>query len=216
MKFTALLNADVLLGLAMLASDPKDLRAGAIHGVHVELAGGFATCVASNGGVMGAERRGCEYDGPPVRLTIPADTIAMLKGKRGGSVVTLEGDDTAGAYMLRNTVGAYSFAPLSGRFPDWRRIVPVKPSGEFAHFDPTLLVLIGKAAAQIMGARSAKPARVFPNGRTGAALVQTDLGDAAVFVIAPLYEQGDKDEKPPTVPIWAAPGLQPPCDQITA
>src|SRR5690606_2080970 len=55
---------------------------------------------------------------------------------------------------------------IGGTFPDWRRVLPKKPSGESAAFNPTYLADYAKVAEEL---RIEKPAIfITPNGQDAA------------------------------------------------
>lgn len=86
-------------------------------------------------------------------------------------------------------------APIDGRYPDWRRVIPRSRSGEPAQYQPRLIDALG-AAAELLGAFPA----IHHNGQAGA-LVTFDGGDSgALGVIMPYRVDA---VWPETFPAWA-------------
>jgi DNA polymerase-3 subunit beta len=94
---------------------------------------------------------------------------------------TLAGATTAGA------------AVMDGQYPDWRRVMPAKASGEPAQFQPDYVAAFG-AVAKLLG--SGIPV-IHHNGNAGALV--TGLG-AALGVIMPMRTDAADH---PGLPAWA-------------
>ena len=88
--------------------------------------------------------------------------------------------------------------PVDGRFPDWRRVIPAKASGEAVQFDARLVARFGDVYDALGGSKKYCAPIIHYNG-TDAALV-SNLGHNALGVIMPLRE---KTPSHPGVPAWA-------------
>ena len=84
--------------------------------------------------------------------------------------------------------------PLDAKYPDWRRVMPEKPTCEVAYFNPDYLASFDKAARLVMGARA--HASLTYNG-TGAAPV--GIGDKRFIGLVMPW----RNNVAPDVPAWA-------------
>ena len=87
---------------------------------------------------------------------------------------------------------------IDGRFPDWRRVIPAKASGEPVQFDARLISRFGDVYDALGGSKKYCAPAIHYNG-VDAALV-SNLGHGALGVIMPLRE---KTPAHPGVPAWA-------------
>lgn len=80
-------------------------------------------------------------------------------------------------------IAGISFTPIDGKYPEWRRIVPIALNGEMATFDPDLLAR-AKAAWKDMGANelAAASVRIGYNGEAGALMAREESEALAVIM----------------------------------
>jgi DNA polymerase III subunit beta len=158
-------------------------------GVQVEIQDSALYLVATDGHVLGALRSGaCSMHDRSV--IVPRELLEALPKvtkSNAESLVTLGVDGevlmlTCGAQTLQGTA-------LTGyRFPDWRRVVPDRSSGEPAQFDVNLLARFAKAR-KILNPDLERGAEghivIGHNGQEAGALV--DVGyEGFVGVVMPL------------------------------
>lgn len=163
---TTLIQTGKLKALLRFAA-VKDMRSY-LNGVYFEPEG---YAVATDGAAMLCVRVPA-FEGPS--FIAPSDTIkAALQLNKKMSEIAVSS-------LL---IGGISFTPIDGKYPDWRRVIPAKPDGEPATFDPDLLSR-AKAAWRDMGAgdKTAAAVRVNHNGESGALMVY----DEAIAVIMPV------------------------------
>lgn len=183
---------------ALLVIAPKADTRNYLNGALLEVKSGRAWLVATDGmrllaiNLTDGLRDLC--DG---QYIIPRGLLAGAKAKKGATV-TLALDEFESAARVRIIAGATETAArtLEGRFPDWRRVVPVQVSGALAHYDPAYVGDFGTVAELLGGARIS--ARIHPNG-TGAAPVELGT-DAALGLLMPLRADHLSYERPD----WAA------------
>lgn len=89
-------------------------------------------------------------------------------------------------------------AVVDGRYPDWRRVLPDKASGEPGHYQPAYVADFGTVAALLTGKKDSYP--VIHHNGSSAALV-TGLGDGAIGVLMPLRASADEMTHP-GLPAW--------------
>lgn len=167
-----------------------------MNGVHVEAGPEECRLVATDGNTMGVVRLPGAAVGleRPVCITIPGDVVANARKapKRAPAVLYLTPAD-GGRWVL----GEEAFAPVDGRFPPWRRVVPARPTGEAQQLDPALLYRF-QQAADALGVRGVD---VRQNG-TGAALVTLPNWTDFFGLIMPI--RMPRDYTPVTKPpAWA-------------
>ena len=163
------------------ASDPKDLRLS-LHGVLVEASPAGIRLAATDGHVMLVQRAAGEPDTDTWTGIVPADVIKAAlawKGNKNLPVIMIPGEPEG--RLTRATGEAVVFVPAPGPFPDYRRVIPKKPSGEASFYDPDLLVRFKRAAEDLGSGLGLFGLR---QGGDGAGLVY--LTDDAVGVIMPM------------------------------
>ena len=178
---------------AVICAATKDVRYYLI-GVHIErTAAGPVHIVSTNGSslfVGAIESPECTQSGP-WDLTVPLD-VAKAAAKGKGEVQLIARDD--GRYELDGRV----FAPVDGKFPDWRRVVPTSPTGERADFDHALLADAQLAVATWHGCKPAA-AWVKMDG-TGPAIVSTAAGGSWGVVMPTRNNTKEEPARPQFAP----------------
>lgn len=126
----------------------------------------------------------------PITLTIrtPAPTIDA----EGRTVAARPEVEITGATTLRT-------APIAGRYPDWRRVLPRTASGVPAPFDGRLIARIAKAYDYMNEKPRLFKLSIHHNGPTGASLITGWKGDG-LGVIMPMR---DPDTFPEALPAWS-------------
>jgi DNA polymerase III sliding clamp (beta) subunit (PCNA family) len=111
----------------------------------------------------------------------------LIKGKE--CMITIED----GKIKISGKDGVLPFAPVDGKFPNWRSVTPKESSGEVAQFNPELVGRIGKAF-DLLGAPFPT---IHHNGKAGAK-VSSDCD--ALGIIMPMTRC---DRKFLPLPSWA-------------
>lgn len=169
-----------LKALAMFAANTKDLRECArarIQGVHVEQRKGRTILVATNGYSLGALCLDAASDSEESYM-IPNAALKAVNLKGGPVDIHPHGDYLTVIQGATNTTYEIEIS----QYPDFRRVIPDKVSGEAGHFDASIVGEIGKAYALMTGCKST-PGIICHNGTSGALL---DFGrDDFVGVLMP-------------------------------
>lgn len=135
-----------------------------LNGVYVEATATETRLVATTGIVCAAFRQATPNT-EAVSLIIPRDTVeAFAKVAKNAKGVALRIVD--GQHRLYWNGGSLPFAPIDGRFPDYRRVFPQSPSGETAQFNPKLLLAFSKVS-KTLGTGGVIP-EILHNGSSGA------------------------------------------------
>jgi hypothetical protein len=172
---------------ALLVIAPKSESRYYLCGVLLEVRDDRAVLVSTDGNRMLILRPDTRMEGNDVRdgrWIIPRDLLASVKVKKGAalslSLDQFSNDNNARARVL--TLNSETAAPtVDATFPDWRRVVPMNASGDWAHYDPQYLADFGAIAEHLSGKRTS--ARVHFNGMQGAPV---ELGvDNALGVLMP-------------------------------
>ncbi|QMV32521.1 RusA-like Holliday junction resolvase [Ralstonia phage Anchaing] len=130
-----------------------------LNGVLVQAWVNETRCVAADGHMLAAIRSEQDNDVPagdaPVEFVIPRDVLDGIKATATQVQSTdcvLAGPDDAGRWTLQ--VGASEmrvFAPLDGKFPDYRRVIPTRVSRVIAQVNPALLARMASCIETMNG-----------------------------------------------------------------
>lgn len=174
----------------MLTLSKNQLRAALSHAAVKDTRywlNGVCVDVASTGSVylvgcdgsslfVGRVSGTCEQKGP-FQIVIPSDAVKLASKGKGDVVLKARGD---GRYELGDVV----FAPIDGRYPDWRRVARSSGAVEMGNYDPELLER-SQAGLREWIERKGTLCRVEQHG-TGAAIVQAPGCDDAFCVVMAL------------------------------
>lgn len=110
-----------------------------LNGLFVEMKNGVLRIVATDGHGLSVGYCG-RYELPDQSLTIPRDIVDLAcKIKSINTYIDLE----------KRTIAGINFTPVDGVFPDYRRVIPDKVTGETAYYAPEYLVKADKAGQLI-------------------------------------------------------------------
>ena len=195
---------------ALLITAPKSDVRFYLNGVLLEVRAEHATLVATDGHMLLAvplpadaiegERMVGDYIIPRTLL----DSVKPAKIGRTVLPLALEISASPGAqgqtiYTLTLKGATHGIdRSVDGRFPDWRRAIPAKASGDPVQFDARLVARFGDVYDALGGSKKYCTPAIHYNG-VDAALV-SNLGHGALGVIMPLRE---KTPAHPGVPAWA-------------
>lgn len=120
-------------------------------------------------------------------VIIPNATVKLALQSKSQLLTLALSDD--GKWSL----AGISFTPVDGKYPDYRRIMVSRASGEAGHYNPELLAKFLKAA-KALGTRSIPVLR--QNGTDGAQVQILSLIGEFVGVIMPIRMFTEKDPDP--------------------
>ena len=198
MKMKTMIRIDRAALHAAFRCAAKDGIRHYLNGVLVEASATETILVATDGYRLAAVRRYAENQGiagkrPAPVLIIPRDVVEKLVKHATKKVdyepltlVVGEGGALSTIIDARGITATveHRFAPIDGKFPDWRRVVPAACSGETAQFDPELLDAFSKAAKDL----GYEPwlVTIAHNGATGGARISISDDDSFVGVLMPV------------------------------
>lgn len=153
----------------------------------------------------------------PGQYIIPREALEAVKPCKAGRVtlpITIEivtapdmPDETRPGVTIKGktsitVTGATSAvtAPIDGTYPDWRRVLPAKATGELAQYSGHYMADFHTIAGLLSDSKSPMAPIVHHNG-TGFTLV-TRLGAGALGVIMPV-RYDIEDMAHPGLPAWA-------------
>lgn len=165
------------LKAALLVAGKHDIR-HYLNGVMIEASAAETRCVGLNGVAAAVLRHAVinEFIG---EFIVPRDVVeAAIKAKLTDTVF----EQLDAKHWMVN--GAHRFAPVDGKFPSYRRVMPTQCSGQGGRgFSPEQFALFGKIA-QALGKDPAS-VTTHSNGGGTAAITIEDCPDFA-GVIMPL------------------------------
>jgi len=115
---------------------------------------------------------------------IPRDVILGIKLSKRPVIDVCEFSQENGKASITYCGTETRFGLVDGKFPDWRRVIPSKVSGEVAQFNPDYLVAIRDCAAATIGIGKCSGLSLLHNGGS-TSLYQADSHDF-IGVIMPL------------------------------
>ena len=204
MEFSIQVEARAIEAMQQIAAK-TDVRPY-LNGVNLEVCVSESYLVASNGRRLAVFRvkQGHPGAGEGDRsIVIPNETLKGIKFGTGDARITV-GAAEKGAYA-RNCVLEYRearvlFGSMDYRYPDWRRIVPPKATGEVAQFTAEDIACFHKAGVILRG-RKADPGVAIGHNGKGSALVC--IGHPDFFgIVTPIRPECVK--VPASLPSWAA------------
>jgi DNA polymerase-3 subunit beta len=135
-----LINVNTLKAILLFAAK-KDIRFY-INGVHFESSANGTMAVATNGHCLAVARLDRE-SAEPCNFAVPREHLDnVVKGAKGAVDVTKISDTQC---TLNSTNGLITVQLCDGKFPDWRRVVSAKQTGERAYFQPDYAAMVEKA-----------------------------------------------------------------------
>lgn len=176
-----LLPKNSLKAMAILASK-QDIRYY-LNGVLVESTGAYTRLVATDGHLLGVfQISETAHEDKSFSIIIPNEIIAKLD-KQDNFLSCVDG---------KWNIDGISFTPVEGKYPDYMRVLPVKPaSGETAQFNPELINRFAKCSKLLNGT---KYPVIAHNGGSSALI---DLGlDCFIGVVMPMRNEVKIKETP--------------------
>jgi DNA polymerase-3 subunit beta len=178
-------NIKTLQALAKHIAPKTEIRYYLV-GVQLEVTDAGRFYVATDGHKLVAIREARQEGDVNGDYLIPRDVILGVKIQKAGRkpVEFAEFELSDGKPSITYCGTETRFNLVDGKFPDWRRVVPTKVSGEIAQFNPDYLVEIRDCAAATIGIGKYSGLCLLHNGNS-ASLYQADSTDF-IGVIMPL------------------------------
>jgi len=211
MEIKITVRAEIIAVLKLFAAD-KDIRFY-LNGINLEIGATESRLVATNGHILGCFRVESEQpdvDAPLTNIIIPNDLLKPIKptGLVEITIGELETKDNgkgeevpvSNARPVTLTYAGLSMSgkTVDGRFPDFRRVIPSKVSGQPAQFDPRLIGTLAKAWSILHGGKGPHCVGLGFNGNDVALITLAD--ENFVGVIMPMSPRANT--APETPPSW--------------
>ena len=143
----------------------------------------------------------------------PADSDVLIRIGEPESVADEPGELFSYPATLTQAGVTAGGKTIAGVYPDYRRVIPAKVSGEPAHFDVKLLALLARAETILHGP-SKHLATIGQNGANAAALISLGRDD---FIGAISPRRPEKIFVPTDAPAWVHDlHLMPPADAVAS
>ena len=183
-------NLKTMQVLAKFIAPKADVRYY-LNGVSLEVTDKGRYYVATCGHKLVAIRESRQEGDIEGQYILLREVILGIKiQKAGRNPVEYADLDVSGAKPKLEYCGTGTvFAFIDGKFPDWRRVVPVKTTGEIAQFNPDYLVALRDCAAATVGIGKLTSLFISHNGN-GPGLAQCASGDW-LAVIMPVRVSGE-------------------------
>jgi DNA polymerase-3 subunit beta len=112
--------------------------------------------------------------------------VKQLKIVKTGKTGTLifDPETNSGRLVYPASSQDLGFTPLSGKFPDYMRVIPDKTSGEVGQFDAEYIYAFAQVN-KALGASKSGLVKIDHNGGSAVALVHLSADDNFVGVLAP-------------------------------
>lgn len=127
----------------MLFAAKKDVRFY-LNSLHIEQSASGIVAVACNGHAIAIARIDSETH-EPASVIIDRQYIDNIKSKYA---VTFNQTDAA-TVSIKTENGTLTVPVMDAKYPDWRRVVSAKQSGEKGYFDPDYAAIVNKAGQTI-------------------------------------------------------------------
>jgi DNA polymerase-3 subunit beta len=217
MEIKLTVRAEIIAVLKLFTSD-KDVRYY-LNGIALEIGATESRLVATNGSMLGCIRivsEQPEVAAPLTNIIIPNDLLKSIKpsGMVEITIGDLETKDNGKGEQVpvsnsRPITLTYAGVSISGKtldgvFPDFRRVIPSKVSGQPAQFDPRFIGTLAKAWSIIHGGKGLHLVGIGFNG-TDAALIDLAYEDFT-GVIMPL--RSSAITAPVASPSWCTDSLR--------
>lgn len=139
MKLITTLPASCLKA-ALNCAAIKDIRYY-LNGLYIEVMSSETRIVSTDGNCAAVFRIDIKND-YAFKVIIPSESVKLALSLKSTSLV-LENDGT------KWTLNSIPFIPIDGKFPDYRRIIPIAFTNEAANFNPEILMKFVKIAKDL-------------------------------------------------------------------
>lgn len=145
---------------------------------------------------------------------IPRDVILGIKLSKRPVIDVCEFSQENGKASITYCGTETRFNLVDGKFPDWRRVIPSKVSGEIAQFNPNYLVAIRDCAAATVGIGKCSGLYLAHNGNSAGLYQAGDVN--FIGVIMPLRVDRAESYIPAPTDLHVNWGLSKPLESVAA
>lgn len=180
------------VGVLLQFAAKHDVR-GYLNAICIQTDGAKGYAVATDGAIMGVFKLHFQRPVEKCELIVPRDLFENVKSTSAGALVTISVDDTSPSYP-RNIAVRQGGAQWHGMtdscaYPDWRRVIPEKVSGEPTNLSVAVYEKLCKAAKLVQGNKN--PFFILGQNGIGASIV--DLQDKDFIGVVMPFRVDKKD-----------------------
>lgn len=172
-----------------------------LNGVCIQVDGSKGFAIATDDAILGVFRLHFPEPLEKSEIIIPRDILENAKCTAAGADIVIEicqskGYDGTQEVSAQQGEGQWRGKSRPGQYPDWRRVIPEKVSGEAANLSGIVQEKLIKAAKLIQGNKNP----LVGLGQNGKAASMIDLGHPDFFgVVMPVRLDGPTKKGEPTV-----------------
>lgn len=148
-----------------------------INAICIQTDGAKGYAVATDGAIMGVYKLHFQRPVEKCEIIVPRDILENVKSTSAGALVSISVEETSPSHprniAVRQGNSQWHGVMESRAYPDWRRLIPEKVSGEPANLSVTVYEKLCKAAKLVQGNKA--PFFILGQNGTGASIV--DLRD---------------------------------------
>lgn len=209
------INLKTINALAKYIAPKNDTRFY-LNGVLIEVTENGRFYAATDGHKLVVIREARQETDAIGQWILPRDVILGIKLQKSGRSVleTAEFNQENGKASITYCGTETRFGLVDGMFPDWRRVVPSKTSGDVAQFNPDYLVAIRDCAAATVGVGKHTGLSILHNGGNASLYQCNDHNFIAV--IMPLRINAADVYKPVPDDLHLFWGLSKPLESVAA
>jgi DNA polymerase-3 subunit beta len=209
MEIKITVPAEYIAVLKLFTAD-RDMRR-ALNGINLEIGAKESRLVATNGHMLGCfriESEQPEVNTPLGDIIIPNELLKLVKAK-GTVEITIgpleteangEGVSVSRPVTLTHAGMSVHGKTVNGTFPEWRKTIPTRVTGEPAQFNTAYTGDLAKAYIALHGGKGMPFVALGFNGNAAALI---DLNDANFFgILMPM-----RVDAPVSPPDWWADSL---------
>lgn len=198
------------VGVLLQFAAKNDIRSY-LNSICIQVDGNKGFAIATDGAILGVFRLHLPKPLEKSEVIIPRGILENAKCTAAGADITIEisqlkGYDGSREVSVQQGAGQWRGQSCPSQYPEWKRIIPEKVSGEATNLSGIVQEKLIKAA-KIMQGNKNPLVGLGQNGKAAAAMI--DLGDPDFFAVAmPVrltgpYKEGEREVNAPTCrPEW--------------
>lgn len=164
-----------------------------LNAICIQTDGPKGYAVATNGAIMGVFNLHFQRPVEKCEIIIPRDLFENVKSTSSGAIVGISIEETSPSSPRNVTVrqgnSQWQGMTYSRAYPNWRRVIPEKVSGEPANLSVAVYEKLCKAANLVQGTK--EPCFILGQNGTGASIVRLQVDDFIGVVIPMRVDKED-------------------------
>ena len=161
---------------------PKDDVRYYLNGILLEITDKARFYAATDGHKMVVIREARQEGDQSGQWILPRDIVLGIKISKRPAIDIAEFNQENGKASIKYCGTETSFGLIEGKFPEWRKVIPVSTSGEIAQFNPDYLVAIRDCAKATVGTDGYCGLSLLHNGSSASLYQANDVNFIAVIM----------------------------------